>query len=187
MKSSRGPERRWILDDGPFNDLADFAPLGRLSAYPAGKLLVAGQTARDAWRSERRKAMLDVEAHDGERLIEVIKVRLGNDDPAGAILLELHGEEATTTNLAEREAIAWSLVHGKDAVFVTYDSRAAITALAELGIGKVAHPFDLWMTLLGEDMILPVEFKDLCERSRNKGPKLRRIPTRVTDLLRDRS
>jgi len=51
------------------------------------------------------------------------------------------------TNRAEHEAIAWALIHGPESVFVTADKRASLTALAELGRGRVCHPFDLWLEL----------------------------------------
>jgi hypothetical protein len=183
VRSSPGASDRWILDDGPFNDLADFGLVPTLAGYPAGRLLVPGATAHAAKLSDARRVLLETPTLTGERLIQVITIGLGNDDPAGAILLELHGEERTTTNLAEREAIAWSLVHDKASIFVTYDSRAAIAALAELGHGRVAHPFDLWIDLLAEGALDVAQFKNICDRTLRRGSRLPRMPDRVTQLL----
>lgn len=180
-----GPETgelRWILDDGPLDQLARFADPATLTRGAAGSLLVASTTARAAAVSERRRALLELDCADG-RLVEEFSVEIGDDDPAAEILLELHGSENTRLDLAEREAISWAQVHGASAggqaVFVTSDQRATVTALAELGRGRVAHPFDLWLDLLRQGRIGRSQFEKLCEATRNKDQGLERMPTRV--------
>jgi len=118
----------------------------------------------------------------GQAVLETFEVRLGGDDPAANIFLELHPDETTTKSRAEHEAIAWALVHGGEAVvFVTEDKGATYTSLAELGRARVCHPFDLWLELLEEDLLSQQEFHDLCLAVWNKDQGLKRIPDRVRD------
>ena len=173
---------RWILDDGPFAELAEVS--GRsdqcdFTGYTNSDILISSTTAHSARSSTYRERLLELYRSDGKRLVEVFEVLFGGDDPAERVLQDLHGEERTPTNLAEREAIAWALVHGKDAVFVTADKRAALTALAELGRQRVAHPFDLWLDLRQERVLEAADFRLLCERSRRRDQGLERMPGRV--------
>lgn len=172
---------RWILDDGPFDTLANLVEPSNLGAYPAGRLLVAPATARASQRSAARARFLDSDNPEDPPVIEAFDLLIGSDDPAAAIFLELHGEEATATDQAERESIAWALVHGDDAVFVLEDKRAALTALAELGRSRVAHSLDLWIELLEEGAITPDAFQRLCERTKGRDNGLNRMPMRVVD------
>jgi hypothetical protein len=98
-------------------------------------------------------------------------------------LIELHPDPASTTDLAEHESIAWALVHGPDAVFVSSDRRATLTALAELGRERVAHPFDLWLDLRKRRWLSPRAFERLCELTRKNDQGLPRMPKRVSELL----
>lgn len=171
---------QWILDDGPFDTLADLAEPRNLRRYPPGKLVVAGQTTEDADGSRARVRLLEVETREGDRLVDSFEIFLGGDDPAGEIFLQLLGEEQTTVNRAELESIAWVLAReDRDALFVTADKRAALTALAELGRSRVAHPFDLWIELLDQGAVETEEFQNLCERTKGKDQGLRRMPPRV--------
>lgn len=174
---------RWILDDGPFDHLADEANLERLVDSYRGRLIVAPSTARGALPSSARTRLLNARLTNGKPLVQVFELLLSKDDPAAEIFLELHGQEKTTTNRAEMEAIAWILVHAADGVFVTADRRAALTALAELGRTRVAHPFDLWIELLNGDALTPEEFRALCNRTRQKDQGLVRMPGRVQNHL----
>lgn len=127
--------------------------------------------------------LLELSHPDGQRVVDVFEVLIGGDDAAGLVLQDLHGEERTSTNLAEREAIAWASVHGKDAVLVTADARAALTALAELGRQRVAHPFDLWLELREQGVLPPAEFENLCQRTRRRDQRLQRMPERIARFL----
>ena len=172
---------RWILDDGPFGYLAQLSDLAVLTSCEPSELLVAGTTARAAADDRRRTALLELTRTDGSAVIAVVGVRLGIDDPAARILADLHPDEAATLNLAEHESIAWAAVHGRDAILVTSDRRAALTALAELGRGRVAHPFDLWLHLKQNRGLDGNDFRALCERTHRGDQGLRRMPTRVSD------
>lgn len=149
--------------------------------WPAGKLLVAGSTHGAARQSSVRRRLLAATNEQGQRIFETFQVMVEKEDPAGRILLELHTDETTTTNMAEREAIAWALTHGHSAVFVTADKRASLTALAELGRSRVCHPFDLWLELLDAALISGSGFQELCEATRKKDLGLERMPGRVRE------
>jgi hypothetical protein len=62
---------------------------------------------------------------------------------------------------------------------LTADKRASLTALAELGRSRVAHPFDLWIELLEHEAISLADFEHLCRRTKNHDSGLRRMPGRV--------
>lgn len=168
---------RWILDDGPLDSLAEFGRPETLSNYPPERLLVAPTTSRQS--SPSRSDLLRITTSAGAPLFQVFDVF--EDQPAGQIFLELHGEERTTTNAAERESIAYALTDASDAVFVTSDKRAAITALAELGRSRVAHPFDLWIDLLENKALTAAEFRGLCERTKGRDQGLERMPGRIVE------
>ena len=173
---------RFILDDGPLDHLAGELDPSQLASWASGALLVASTIGRQARQhSPLRLDLLEARNDAGEDVFEVFTVLLEGDDSAGEILLDLHGQSRSTTNLAEREAIAWALVHGRDAIFVTEDKRAALTALAELGRGRVAHPFDLWLHLADQGQLEPGQLEILCERTKSKDQGLERMPGRVRE------
>jgi len=174
---------RWILDDGPFDALASLVEPSSLALYTSGRLIVAPTTARETRRSSSRARFLEATTQDGRSLVEVFDLLVEGDDAAGNIFLELHGEEKTTNDRAERESIAWALAHAKDAILVLEDRRAALTALAELGCARVAHSFDLWIDLFEEGVITATEFQGLCERTKRRDSGLNRMPERVTRRL----
>jgi hypothetical protein len=170
---------RWILDDGPFDTLAAHVEPSDPIGYPPGKLIAVPTTELEARQSSPRARFLEAASPEGGQVVEVFDPLVGGDDPAGEIFLELHGEEGTATNRAEREAIAWALAHGTDAVLVLEDKRAALTALAELGRARVAHSFDLWIDLLDVGAVTPGEFQRLCKKTRGRDGGLNRMPSRV--------
>lgn len=175
---------RWLLDDGPFGHLAGLVELEAVNRWTAGYLGVASQTAVDhRKRSPQGKALLDLRSADGADVIAVASIRFGTDDPAADVLSELHRNGVGTTDLAEREAIAWALAHGPGTVFIAADKRAVLTALAELGVGRVGHAFDVWIDLLRREWIDVDTFARLCERTRRHDQGLERMPDRVSELL----
>ena len=171
---------RWILDDGPFGHLAKVVQHQGTAGWEGGALLVAATTA--ALATPPSQALLDLRAGD-QPLIATFEIRLGANDPAEQVLIDLHPDSTATSDLAEHESIAWAQVHGLDAVFVCADRRAALTALAELGRGRVAHPFDVWLDLRQRGWLPPHLFARLCQLTRNHDQGLPRIPRRVSDLL----
>ena len=104
---------------------------------------------------------------------------IGGEDPAAEVFFQLHEDPAATTDRAEHESIAWAQVHGEDTVFVCADRRAALTALAELGRARVAHPFDLWIDLRDRAWLTGSEFAALCTLTRKHDQGLPRLPGRV--------
>jgi hypothetical protein len=175
---------RWILDDGPFDCMARVLEPERVSGWKPGWLLVAPTTAKDAAQSEPRRALLEARSRDRDQeVIGSFEIFHGTGDPAAGILAELHGGSESTDDLAERESIAWALTHDPDAVLVTGDKRAALTALAELGRGRVAHPFELWIELLEAELIDRDGFEELCRWTKNADQGLTRTPGRVSAAL----
>lgn len=166
---------RWILDDGPFGHLAAIQPQKK-ELWEPGVLLVAGTTADAASKLSR-------ELFEGSR-IGRFDVKIGAEDPAEEVFAELHPDPSSPSNRAEHESIAWALVHGADAayVFVGYDKKAAMIALAHLGRGRVAHPYDLWMDLFERGWIDSKELDDLCVLTGKSDPGLPR-PRRVREFL----
>ncbi len=174
---------RWILDDGPFGHLAGTVDPKDTAHWQADVLLIAGTTAAAA--TPISQALLDVRIGD-EALVATFEIRLGSGDPAEQAFMELHPDPTSPNDLAEHESIAWAQVHGLDAVFVCADVRAAFTALAELGRGRVAHPFDVWLDLRERGWLTFAAFKRLCEMTRkhDRGRRgLPRMPGRVSRLL----
>lgn len=175
---------RWLLDDGPLGHLAGVVDSLRTESWQTGRLLVPRSAAiAQSERSTRTRTLLSRVDEAGSRVIEQISVRLASDDPAASILLELHGDTTSSTDLAEREAIAWALAHGDDAVLVAMDRRAALTALAELGVGRVGHPFDVWLDLLDRRWIDSEVFSRLCRLTKKHDQGLERMPGRVASRL----
>lgn len=180
---SRGASIRFILDDGPLDLLASVVETSELSTWPADSFLIASSTYRASLKhSFQRLRLLEALNGNGEKIFEVFTVQVGGDDPAGEIFLELHSDVTVTKDKAEREAISWAQVHGPEAVFVTWDKRASLSALAELGRGRVAHSFDVWLELEHLDRVSTDQFRELCERTRNHDRDgLERMPGRVTE------
>jgi len=173
---------RWILDDGPFGQLAGTVDPENAAHWQAGVLLVAEASSAAAMQAPDRRALLDVRVGD-ESIVATFGIRLGADDPAEEVLIDLRPDAESSADLAEHESIAWAQVHGLDAVFVCADKRAALTALAELGRARVAHPFDVWLDLRERGWLTPRVFENLCRRTRSQDQGLPRMPKRVSDLL----
>ncbi|MBI4700345.1 MAG: hypothetical protein HY744_04105 [Deltaproteobacteria bacterium] len=149
------------------------------ASWPPGELFVAEQTQADVAhdKSGRRVALLAVRT-DRKPVIDVLRVPLGS--PAARILYDHLGRGSDDTEgRAERQAIAWAIDIGTDAIFVTHDKRAALTALAELGRCRVAHTFDLWMHLHASGRVTDDEYGRLCERTAKRDDGLPGVPWRI--------
>lgn len=159
----------WIVDDGPLDTLAAVVTHAVFAGWPRGRYFLADATARAA--TGRRLPFAAAPC-------EVFSITMGT--PAWNLLYTLRLPSAGTADLAEHEAIAWALLERPDAVFVTSDKGAAALALAELGRGRVAHTFDLWLHLLEERLVSAIEFQQLCESTQRRGTGLPRMPERCT-------
>jgi hypothetical protein len=154
----------WLVDDGPFGLLAlEFNPSW---SWPAATLHVVQEVAAGAAgdRSGRRSQILQMK--DGD-LPSVAVHEVPADSPAGEMLYR-HlrvKREASTKDIGEDVAIAFAATMDPDAIFVPMDKAAAYAALAELGPGRVATPFDLWALLLGNGHISREQHDRLAERS----------------------
>ena len=158
----------WILDDSQVDVLARVVAATDVSQWPMGHFFVAKATADAA--SGLRQNLLAMPA------FQSFDVMMGS--PAADVLyVHLRQASGTTKNLAERQAIAWGLTERQDAVFVVIDKLATVEALAELGLGRVAHAFDLWLALLDGGLVTADQFGPLCQATQ-KSDQRARIPRR---------
>lgn len=172
----------WILDDGPFGHLAKVCSRYGVVHWESRRLWVANTTAMAASPPSRQLLAAEV---DNDPLVSTFEISLGAGDPAEQVLVDLHPDISSTTDLAEHESIAWALVHDPEAVFVCADRRASLTALAELGRRRVAHPFDLWLDLRSVGWLSPGMFEDLCQLTYRHDQGLPRMPQRVSEKLEE--
>jgi hypothetical protein len=84
----------------------------------------------------------------------------------------------SSRNLAADEAIALLSREVHDGVLVILDRKAAMVALAELGRGRVASPFDYWDWLRSEGIIDDGRFRDLCAATVHEDTGLPGTPVR---------
>jgi hypothetical protein len=172
--------KAWIIDDGPLDWLAQSVDPSDLAGWPRDRFFVAAATAtaarEDAQHSaaaKRRLALLECQ----NTAIATFDIQMGSR--ASEILYtHLRQPAMTSANLAEHQAIAWALEERDEAILVTVDKRAAITALAELGRTRVAHAFDLWIELRERGLISPEQFASLCEATRRGDQGLPGLPIR---------
>lgn len=99
--------------------------------------------------------------------------------------VEIHVDLEEDTDMAEHESISWAQSEGPDAVFVSADRAAIMIALAELGRGRVASAFDLWLDLHDKGWLSDVEFERACDLTYNhvRDGGLPRRPRRVNERL----
>ena len=161
----------WIIDDGPLDQLAMALPSLELGAWPTGHFVVAEATRRDA--SGRRGELLE----GNPDKFGTCQISIGSD-AADVLYKHLRLPSNATVNEAEYQAIAWAMTEHQEAILVTLDKRAAMLALAELGRGRVAHAFDLWLHLRDNCLVAADGFADLCDRTRRNDQALPGIPLR---------
>ena len=171
---------KWILDDMVLEDMARKLSPQELSTWPEGELVVADATVQAAPQdgSGRRQSMLVAKSGiTGAEVISSFTVTVRS--PAGTILYNHLRTSGATANLAEHESIAWALADpaGKDSILVTRDKLAAMLALAELGRGRVCHPYEFFEYLFNNGYLTGQQFNDLVETTR-KGDQSIPIPWR---------
>ncbi len=166
----------WVLDDGPFGDLA--LQFDRGWTWPADAIHIVHEVAlrADVDKSGRRQKLLEMK-NAGSPCVRVHRLLVPS--PAADMLYDLRPDESDTDkDRGEHASIALCAIEQKEAAFVTNDKRAAYLALCELGPSRVASPFDLWLHLRGQGLITTNQFGALCERSK-KSASLNRVPTRI--------
>jgi hypothetical protein len=110
---------------------------------------------------------------------------LVHDMPAngqGALMLYSHlrrSVASATKNLGEDASIAFCACEALDAVFVSLDNNATYTALAELGTGRVATPFDVWHDLHVRGLLPDSAFRQLNEVTLKTRQNLPGVPRRL--------
>lgn len=179
---------RWILDDGPLGHLIQIEPT-LVDRWTSG-LLLTSESSVEAMRKKATPRVQDLsrrllEPQPGPlpALIECFSVLA--DTEAFECFTELHGNGFSDADKAEHECIAWALTHpDSETAFVCIDKKAVLIAMAELGCGRVADPFDVWLDLLGRNLVTSQEFASLCRNTwvhRRDG--LRRVPGRIRRRL----
>jgi hypothetical protein len=167
----------WVLDEGPLGILARH--YNRAWTWTGRTLHTVAEVASAAPldKSGRRKSLLAMQ-HGGEPVIEVHSIMAGS--PAAIFLFEYLRPNASsaTKDLGEHAAISYCAIERTDACFVTMDKGAAFLALAELGTGRVATPFDLWDDLLAARLLSSDEFFKLCDAV-HKSVGLPGVPQRI--------
>lgn len=146
---------RWLLDDGPLNDLGDVF-CQRTDIFAPGSFLIAEPVAKEAERRISREAIVKSAA------CEVFTFEVNSK--IGRIFRRLRSlnQKSTkpTADIGEHYAIAW-LLSGEapeEVMFVATDKGALALALAELGNGHVTHSYQLWLSMFHEGLI---DFDDL--------------------------
>jgi hypothetical protein len=180
----------WILDDGPFEWLSRVLGPTGVATLPRHALFVAEATASDARagaainkpEAVRRTAVLQL----NPRIVDEFRILVGS--PAGDMLYKhLRQPVDVTKNLAENQSIAWASTDRKDATFVLVERRGCVDAMSELGCGRVAHAFDLWLWLYGQNYISEYQFAELCRQTKGADQGLPDVPLRCkaeTNLLK---
>ncbi|MEZ4445864.1 MAG: hypothetical protein R3B72_42705 [Polyangiaceae bacterium] len=156
---------KWVLDCGPLGHLARFHDDGW--EWPAAALHVTREVAREglASNSSYNQKLLAMETDAGEPCIAVHDIPVLSD---AATMFATHlrpNAASATRNVGEDETIAFCAAMDTETIFVTADRTAAFVALSELGRGRVATPFDLWVHLRDTELISPAVFDSLCERT----------------------
>ncbi|MCC7385968.1 MAG: hypothetical protein IT384_29235 [Deltaproteobacteria bacterium] len=159
----------WVLDDGPFGLLARFFDPNQ--SWPAAVLHLVEEVAASAQndKSGRRQKLLNLLDASGNATVVVRRIVVGT---AAADFLFKHlrpFSTSATRDLGEDASIALCAVELTESVFVTMDKGAAYQALAELGPGRVATPFDCWYELKAAGLISEASYKDICEATWKNG------------------
>lgn len=153
---------RWFLDDRPFGIVARHQTVAWAWQPAAVHLVGAIVDALDSDRSGRRRKLFGLTS-GGEAVVVERRVLGGSEAEA---MLWAHLRTNTTLasrDLAEDEAIALLSREVSDGVLVVLDRKAAMVALAELGRGRVASPFDYWDWLRSERIVDQAAFDALCD------------------------
>lgn len=172
----------WILDDGPFGALA--LSFDSTWNWPPATLHMVKEVAGGAMkdRSGRRQRLLSM-MNAGQPCISVHEIQEGT--PAAEMLYGYLRPDSThaTKDLGEDASIAFCAMVRSDAFFVTQDRAAALVALAELGPGRVATPFDLWHDLEEKALISRNQCQELCDATyKSAKDLLPGIPRRILEL-----
>lgn len=171
--------RHWVLDDGPFGLHARV--VAPSETWPAGRLHVSEDVAANAHKDRSGRRQLWLAARNGSGPCVVVHAIVTGTDVGKMVYEHLRTNAANaSTDLGEDESVALCALELVDAVFVTMDKGAAYKALVELGVGRVASPFDLWIELRAEGLITEAEFVKLCEATAKGDSGIAGVPQRVT-------
>ena len=169
---------KWIIDDGPFGTLARVLETDLIRGWPSGRFMLAAKTVADAVddRFGRRQRLLS--EHGGRGPFITFDIPMGGEE-AEYLYGHLRKTCSNNVSLAEHQAITWAAFRAPEAVLVTQDRHATVLALSELGMGRVAYPFDFWAYLMDQQLIGPDEFRELCIATRKQDGGLPGLPERL--------
>ncbi|MCA9559700.1 MAG: hypothetical protein H6704_30530 [Myxococcales bacterium] len=141
--------QRWLVDATPLHHLSAVAA-GARWAWPPTTLEVAQAVFDEVDvphepRAPRHRLLR--RATQGQRWIRVHDLALGSAAERLYSTYLRPSQTDATKHQGEDQSIALCATALTDAVFVTCDRQAALVALAELGPGRVATPFDVWADL----------------------------------------
>jgi len=172
----------WIADVGPLGLLARVFDAGQ--PWPPGVLHVVRAVHGEAYGDGKgpRALLLDATTPEGP----VVEVHDFEPGSAAQRMLDEYlrpDPEIGDKDEGEHASIALCVHEAPEAMFVTTDKPAAYLALAELGPGRVATPFDLWADLRGRGLVSQEAFEALCDGTRKRF-RLPGVPERVRAAAR---
>jgi hypothetical protein len=150
---------RLMLDNGPLGQLAKLAR--ERWSWPGATLHVAMAIAREGATGQLTRAFLERRDDTGQPWVQQHDLDIDSD--AHRMYHERLRPRSShaTKNIGEDASIALLAHELRDGVFVTMDGKAALSALVELGPGRVIAPFDCWRWLLEQGYIDTDACRDL--------------------------
>lgn len=167
---------RWVLDCTPLVLLGRYVDVGW--SWPAGVLDVVREVEAEAVARRDGRRILDL----GRPASPWVAVRdIPATSNAAAMLFQYlrAGASSATQNLGEDASIAFCAHQAPDAIFVALDNNATYTAVAELGRGRVATPFDVWHDLRGRGLLDVTVYDRLCDATLRQRQNLPGVPRRL--------
>jgi hypothetical protein len=166
---------RWLIDDGPLNDLAEVFR-NRHEIFPEGLFLVSQPTANESRQWPPRQDFVESPA------CRVFDFKAQSQ--VGEILYRLRDlprNPRPTADLGEHYAIAWLLSEEAPpaVVFVATDKKALALALAELKGERVSHTYQLWLELYREGFFDYADLEKLLNKTWNSDSSLPKRPWRM--------
>ncbi len=174
--------KQWIVDAGPLTPLAKHAVEHPEWECPLGVLHVAAavKAEADTESPHAPRHQLLRRRTGGQLWIKSHDLVVGSDAERMYTSYLRPAQASADKHEGEDQSIALCRHELPSAIFVTGDARAALVALAELGLGRVATPFDLWAYLSAHGLIAAEERDKLDEATvRSKQGLFPGVPSRL--------
>ncbi|PRQ05798.1 hypothetical protein ENSA5_01180 [Enhygromyxa salina] len=173
----------WLLDSGPLDRLAQIAE--PTWPWPGSLLHVAEMVAWEQRDNTRVHRLLSHQTPANEAWIARHELPIGSPAERMYSTYLRPRRERATRDAGEDASIALCALALTDACFVVADGRAALWAMIELGVGRVASEFDCWKWLHDQGHVSRDDFRRLCTRTQralSSDPEHRaRIPARFVE------